>query len=180
MNRLKNNFVYLAGAMDRVDDRGKGWRNDITPFLRSMGVKIFNPLSKPFTYGTEDDETHRLKKKLKDQQDYNRLSEIMKEIRSVDLHMVDKSNFVIAYLDLDSHPCGTYEEIFWANRQKTPILIHIKQGKQFAPDWLFGTIPHQMMFSNWDDLKRYLTHINEDVGIETLDRWKFIDYSLCE
>ena len=33
MNRLKNQRVYLAGAMDRVSDRGTGWRDNITPFL---------------------------------------------------------------------------------------------------------------------------------------------------
>jgi orotidine-5'-phosphate decarboxylase len=33
MNRLKNQRAYLAGAMDRVPDRGATWRDSITPFL---------------------------------------------------------------------------------------------------------------------------------------------------
>ena len=44
MNRLSGQRVYLAGAMDRVQDRGAGWRDKITPFLEDMGVIVFNPL----------------------------------------------------------------------------------------------------------------------------------------
>ena len=43
MNRIKNQRCYLAGAMDRVVDRGKGWRQEITPFLESLGIVVFNP-----------------------------------------------------------------------------------------------------------------------------------------
>ena len=46
MNRLNNQRVYLAGAMDRVADRGTGWRDNITPFLQDLGVVVFNPIKK--------------------------------------------------------------------------------------------------------------------------------------
>jgi hypothetical protein len=97
----------------------------------------------------------------------------MKVIRSVDLRLVDISDFLIVNLDLDIHPCGTYEEIFWANRQKKPIIVHMEQGKNSAPDWLFGTIPHQTIFSSWDDIKEYLNHINSSENIGTYKRWYF-------
>lgn len=173
MNRLKNQRVYLAGAMDRVADRGHGWRDNITPFLESLDVIVFNPIKKPTILGKEDDETHQLKIKLKSSQQYNKLSTLMKTIRSVDLRLVDISDFLIVNLDLDIHPCGTYEEIFWANRQKKPIIINMVQGKQNAPDWLFGTIPHEMIFSSWESIKEYLTHIHTDKIIEDYNRWYF-------
>lgn len=47
---------------------------------------------------------------------------MMKVIRSVDLRLVDISDFMIVNLDLETHPCGTLEEIFWANRQKSRYL----------------------------------------------------------
>jgi len=37
LNRLKNTTCYLCGPMDRVDDGGVGWREDITPILKEMG-----------------------------------------------------------------------------------------------------------------------------------------------
>lgn len=173
MNRLLNQRVYLAGAMDRVVDRGAGWRENITPFLKDLGIVVFNPICKPTDIGLEDHDTHQIKIKLKQMHRYDELSSMMKTIRAVDLRLVDISDFLIVNLDLDTHPCGTYEEIFWANRQKKPIIIHMVQGKDRTPDWLFGTIPHQMIFSNWDELKNYLYYINNSENIDTYRRWYF-------
>lgn len=173
--RLNNQRVYLAGAMDRVLDRGNGWRDNITPFLKNLGTIIFNPIKKPTAIGQEDEQTHRLKLKLKSEKKYNELSELMKTIRSVDLRLVDISDFLIVNLDLDHYACGTWEELFLANRSKKPIVIHIEQGKQNTPDWLFGTIPHQMIFSTWLELQSYLQYIDGDSQIEHHNRWRFFD-----
>jgi len=172
-NRLLNQRVYLAGAMDRVADRGNGWRDSITPFLHSLGIIVFNPIKKPTDIGKEDNEVHKHKVYLKKEQKYAELSSLMKTIRSVDLRLVDISDFLIVNLDLDIHPCGTYEEIFWANRQKKPIIIHMVQGKNHAPDWLFGTIPHEMIFSSWNEVQDYLISINNSPIINTFNRWYF-------
>lgn len=175
MNRLKNQRVYLAGAMDRVADRGVAWRDSITPFLEQLGIVVFNPINKPTDIGLEDSDTHHIKTKLKQMSRYDELSNMMKTIRAVDLRLVDISDFLIVNLDLDIHPCGTYEEIFWANRQKKPIIVHMVQGKNKTPDWLFGTIPHQMLFSHWDEIKQYLSHINSSENINTYKRWYFFN-----
>lgn len=174
-HRLKNQRVYLAGAMDRVADRGNGWRDNITPFLKSLDIVVFNPIKKPTIVGQEDERTHKYKIKLKLEQNYDELSHLMKVIRSTDLRLVDISDFLIVNLDLEVHPCGTYEEIFWANRQKKPIIIHMVQGKQSAPDWLFGTIPHEMIFSSWDLIKQYLSDVNSLAEIKTFNRWSFFN-----
>lgn len=174
-NRLKNQRVYLAGAMDRVIDRGNGWRDNITPFLESLGVIVFNPIKKPTKIGQEDSETHKYKTKLKLEKKYDELSDIMKTIRAVDLRLVDISDFLIVNLDLDIHPCGTYEEIFWANRSKKPVVVHMEQGKGNTPDWLFGTIPHKMIFSSWIELQDYLQYINTSAEIEHYNRWRFFE-----
>jgi hypothetical protein len=173
MHRLKNQRVYLAGAMDRVPDRGATWRDSITPFLHDLGLVVFNPISKPTDIGLEDRDTHSIKTKLKEMHRYDELSSMMKTIRSVDLRMVDISDFMIVNLNIETHPCGTLEEIFWANRQKKPIIIHLEQGKDHTPDWLFGTIPHQMIFSTWEEIKSYLMHIDSAENINTYKRWYF-------
>lgn len=173
MNRLKNQRAYLAGAIDRVPDRGAGWRADITPVLQSMGAVVFNPLNKPTEIGVEDDETHALKARMKREGRYDELSSLMKVIRTTDLRLVDISDFLVVNLDINTHPCGTLEEIFWANRQKKPIIVHVEQGKENAPDWLFGTIPHDMIFSRWDEVLDYLKHIDSSDVVETKSRWYF-------
>jgi hypothetical protein len=175
MNRLQNQRVYLAGAMDRVKDRGNGWRDNITPFLQDLGVIVFNPIKKPTKVGKEDAEIHKFKIKLKFEKSYDELSSVMKTIRAVDLRLVDISDFLIVNLDLEVHPCGTYEEIFLANRSKKPVIVHMEQGKQNAPDWLFGTIPHQMIFSNWSEIQNYLRYIDTHCEIQHYNRWRFFD-----
>ena len=100
----------------------------------------------------------------------------MKEIRAVDLRMVDTSDFIIASLDLNVHLCGTLEEIFWANRQKKPILIRMEQGKKNTPDWIFGTVPHKFIFDSWTDLFYYIERINTGIDAETMSRWCFLNY----
>jgi hypothetical protein len=175
MNRLKNQRVYLAGAMDRVADRGSTWRDNITPFLENIGVIVFNPIKKPTDIGLEDNDSHAVKTKLKQQRRYEELSSMMKTIRSVDLRLVDISDFMIVNLDLEHYACGTWEELFLCNRSKKPIIIHVEQGKEHTPDWLFGTIPHQMFFSNWKDIEHYLSYINSDENIDTYNRWRFFN-----
>lgn len=175
MNRLKNQRVYLAGAVDRVADRGSTWRDNITPFLEQMGIIVFNPIKKSTNIGLEDENTHKLKIQLKNQHKYDELSSLMKTIRAVDLRLVDVSDFMIINLDLDHYACGTWEELYLCNRSKKPILIHIQQGKESTPDWLFGTLPHEWFFSNWTDLKNYIFHINNDKNIDIRNRWRFIN-----
>jgi hypothetical protein len=176
-NRLKGQRVYLAGAMDRVQDRGAGWRANITPFLEEMGVTVFNPLNKPGCTGCEDQETHVIKGMLKSKENYDELSNLMKTVRAVDLRLVDISDFIIVNLDLNTHPCGTLEEIFLANRSKKPVVLHMEQGKVNTPDWLFGTLPHSMFFSTWEEIKLYLYHINSGRFINTEGRWRFFNLS---
>jgi nucleoside 2-deoxyribosyltransferase len=176
MNRLKNQRVYLAGAMDRVADRGASWREDITPFLSSLGVRVFNPLIKPTKVGLEDYHVGLMKKQLKENHQYDELSKVMKTIRSTDLRLVDISDFIIVNLDINIHACGTYEEVSLANRSKKPILFHVEQGKQNTPDWLFGAVPHEWFFSSWNDLKNYLISIDSDKNIDKKNRWQFFNY----
>jgi hypothetical protein len=67
------------------------------------------------------------------------------------------------------------EEIFLGNREKKPIILHMKQGKQNTPDWLFGAIPHQLIFSSWEEIRGYLAHINTSSSIDSYKRWYFFD-----
>lgn len=173
MNRLKNQRVYLAGPMDRCPDNGKTWRDQLTPILERMGVNVLNPISKPTNIAKEDEDTRKYKQKLKQNKNYDALATVMKEIRNVDLRMVDISDFIIVNLDMSIYPCGTMEEIFLANRQKKPIILRIHQGKDNTPDWLFGTIPHQMIFSEWHEVIHYLDHINSSDSFNAYNRWYF-------
>lgn len=168
---------YLSGAMDRVPDAGKQWRDRITPFLEHLGVIVLNPCSKPIAMDPEM-ENREVRKKLKDDGDYDKLSEFMKKIRTVDLRLTDMADFLVVNIDMDVHICGTYEELGWANRMKKPILIRCAQGKKNVADWLFGMVPQKHIFGTWKDLKLYLHNVHSGVDAEEMKRWIFFDYSL--
>lgn len=175
--RLKGSRVYLCGAMDRVPDGGVQWRDDIAPWLQNLGIKVINPCDKPIDICVEDAENRELRNNWKETCQYNKLAEEMKLLRAVDLRFVDISDFLIVYLDTDVHACGTYEEIFLANRQKMPILVVIKGGVRNIPDWLFGTLPYDHFFGTWIGLKHYVNHVHSYRGeVKHYKRWFFLDY----
>ena len=175
-NRLIGTRTYLAGPMDRVPDMGVEWRAWITPHLRNLGCSVFDPCDKPIEIANEI-ENREYREHLLETEQYDVLAEAVRIIRCVDLRMVDLSDFIIAYLDLDVFACGTLEEIYLANRSKKPILLHMKQGKRHTPNWLFGVMPHQHIFSSWNDLLAYLKHVHEDEEVEHYKRWWFFDYA---
>jgi hypothetical protein len=160
--------------MDRVHDGGKGWRERITPKLKKVGVVVIDPCDKPIDVGQEI-ENKDLRKKLKSEEKYKELAELMKPIRSVDLRFCDVSDFIIVYLDMSTSMIGTLEELFWANREKKPILVWCPQGKNQAPDWLFATVPHEHIFSTEEELLTYIYNVDCGEDKRSFRRWYHID-----
>lgn len=175
MGKLIGTRAYLAGAIDRDPTSGKTWRDSISEWLVEHGVIVFNPLDKPIDIGIENTENVEERKLWKRDEQYELITHHMKEIRHVDLRMVDNVDFLIVNIDVDIHACGTYEELTWANRCKKPIIIHCEQGKSKAPDWLFGTVPHEMIFSSWEEVKHYLYTIDVGIDRRTFGRWTFFN-----
>ena len=173
--KLTGMRTYLAGAMDRVADGGVGWRNRISPMLKSMGITVLNPCDKPVKVGLEDEGTRSEIEHLKLTKQYDKIRNDYGVIRTLDLRCVDISDFIIASIDTDVHACGTYEEIAVANSQKKPVLIWCQQGKQKGPNWLFFMLPHQHIFGSLDGLLEYLLNVDTGRDIKHYKRWFFFD-----
>ena len=171
-NRLRGMRTYLCGPIDRADDLGMGWREDLVPWLENINIFVFNPCNKPIKDANEieDRELRKYTKKT----DYNAFSTNMREIAKTDLRMVDICDFMIVYIDLNIFMCGTIWEIAIANLQKKPILICCKDGKEKIPDWLYGVLPHQEFFSNWGELKAYLYMVDSN-DVKPNNRWLFFN-----
>lgn len=178
-NRLKGMRGYLAGAMDRVADGGIAWRINLQEALADLEVVWLDPTCKPIEIGVEDMENREYRRRMKEAEGYDSVQADMKIIRSVDLRMVDLSDFLVINIDLDVHQCGTYEELFLGNREKKPLIIRVEQGKRKCPDWLLGTVPHAMIFSSWEGVQQYLRHVAHDPVVHTFKRWYFFNYDLC-
>ena len=172
-NNLEGMYTYLVGAMDRVPDGGVGWRQRITPALHNMGVKILNPCNKPVYGVVENDDTREIINRMKSTGRFEEIRKKYGNIRNADLRCVDKSDFVIAHIDMNVHMCGSYEEICTANQQKKPVLVWCEQGKAAAPNWLFFMLPHHYIFNSLESLLEYLLVVNYTEDVSTLDRWFF-------
>lgn len=186
MNRLKYATCYLAGPMDHARDRGEGWRQEITPFLKSLNVGVYDPTNKA-TFGFANEDLDHLQERYKlidgikagvivNKDLYDKYHELMKDVVSIDLRMVDISSFILLYVDLDIYACGTYIEVATSALQRKPIITCVKQGKVNCPPFLMGLLKHEMIFSNFNEVKNYINHINSDSQIDTLGRWKFFNY----
>ncbi len=178
MNRLYGNMVYLAGPIDCAPDFGVGWRQHVQESLKGLNLIWLDPCHKPMIegYACEDLENHIRRRDLKEAGDYVTLAKMMRTIRCIDLRLVDKCDFAIVHLDKNIYTTGTSEEITTLNRRKVAILIHMEQGREQLPDWWYGTIRPEHVFSTWDDLFNYVRHVASDPNPETFGRWQFIDY----
>ena len=176
MNRLRNVRCYLSGAMEK-DDTSTTWRDMVKHSLSDLKIYWLDPTCKPTTKAHETPETLKLLKQLRAIGDYDGIEKIMRPIRCVDLRMTDIADFMIVYLDPDIPTFGTHEEIANANRQKKPILTVIEGGKTKTPFWIFGMIPHQMIFNNLSEVFAYLRSINSGYDIYPMNRWCFFDWN---
>ena len=176
MERLKYHTVYLSGAIDNAShEQATGWRKEITPFLQDLGMFVIDPTQKCIDGFNEDEEFFKHKSKLKKTGRYKELHDLGKPIRKFDLHSVDISSFLIVYLDLDVQHCGTWNEIFICDANRSPCLIVCKQGVQNLSDWLFFTFPSEFFFNSFEYLKKYIRGIH-DGSIQNSPRWWFINY----
>jgi len=173
INNLVGMRTYLVGAMDRVPDGGKAWRDKISPILEKLGVVVLNPC-KHIIHGIhENEDTRKNIDFLKRNGMFDELKNTYSKVRNADLRCVDICDFIIAHIDLSTHACGTYEEIVTANRQKKPVLIWCEQGKINAPNWLFFMLPHDNIFNSMEEIIVYLQTINSVKDTSTLKRWLF-------
>ena len=97
MNFLDKTKTYLVGHMQYLE--GRDWRQGVTKKLSEIGVTCFDPYKKPFMKDVEEDEASREEMEIwmKTKQ-YDRVTDRMKMVRSYDLNLVDRSDFIIAHL----------------------------------------------------------------------------------
>ena len=177
MERLKGSICYLAGPIQFASDWGVGWRLKATKFLHSLGIGVIDPCDKPSDMAKEDEQTQVWLKSLKENYQYDEYTKFLKEVVSIDLRFVDKSDFLLCYIDKNVYTCGTFHETSHAFIQRKPVVVFTDEDTRDIPGWLFGHTPHKMFYSSLDDALKYIKSINEDEQIDTLNRWKFLDFN---
>jgi len=170
--------VALSGGIDRVEDDGVKWRKYIKTRFKEedLGLKVFDPCDKPNGLGSEVGvEKDKVKNLIKEDK-WVEAKEFVKTFRHYDLRAIDWCDFVIVKIDIMSHLCGTYDEIFLAERELKPVFVIMGKGqtKYDIPTWLISFIRPEEIFKNEDECVDYLIRIDEG-EIELDDRWVKLD-----
>ncbi len=177
MNRLYRTRTYLVGHMQYAN--GRDWREYAEEELRPLGIRIFNPYNKPFVKDVNEDEEERLSvAHCMEHGYYNDVADRMKLIRSYDLNLVDRSDFIIAHLLPEVASWGSAEEIVTAVRMKKPIFISMEGGKAKTPLWMMGMLPHHYIYDSIEEVTKMIKQIdNGDKKIDS-DRWRLLKEEL--
>ena len=177
MNLLEKTKTYLVGHMQYAS--GRDWREYVEGELSPLGIQIFNPYKKPFVKDVDEGEETR-DKIANDMEEghYNDVAKRMKQIRSYDLNLVDRSDFIIGHLLPEVASWGSAEEIVTAVRMKKPIFISMEGGKEKTPLWMMGMLPHHYVY---DDVESVVSMIKKiDLGEKQIDsdRWRLLKKEL--
>ena len=164
---LAGKRCYLSGPIEN-DTQGHNWRTEPKRILTvRFGIDMFDPFADPKQSFTDD------LYQARDNRNYDTIVKIAKGFVRKDLAMVDRADFLIAYLPYKVPTCGTHHEIINSNNAKKPTLLICPQGKEFVPLWYYGFIPHEFMFGSWEGLYDYLQEVDDYKHVNN-NRWHFI------
>jgi len=164
---LKNKKCYLSGPIQFA--QGPNWRIEpISVMTTRFGIDVFDP------YSDEKQSWTSELKIAKENKDISTMVKLAKGIVRKDLGMVDRSDFLIAYVPHGIKTIGTVHEVVNSRNSKKPTLLVTDQNDiTCLPLWYFGFIPPSCMFANWDDLYNYLEEVDQGKHDKN-DRWKFV------
>jgi hypothetical protein len=163
MNYLKEKTVYLCGNIKNAKDDGVGWRNEITPQLNGLGIKVLNPCAK-INGISEIGEQKIYFRELIEKENWKQLKyDFWKVVRS-DLKCCDSSDFIIFNYDASVQTVGSIHELVVAQFEKKVILCryHKDQLDKFNP-WIATFIKEHHFFSEWAKMFEYLGKVNDGI-----------------
>jgi len=173
MNLLYKTKTYLVGHMQYLS--GRDWREEVAEKLSPLNITCFDPYKKPFVKDVEEDEASRVEmEEWMATGQFDKVAERMKTVRSYDLNLVDRSDFIIAHIVPDVASWGSAEEITTAIRMKKPTFISVQGGKSKAPLWLLGMLPHKYIYNSLDGIIKMLYDIDIEKKPIDSDRWRLL------
>jgi len=148
--RRRKKIAYLAGAIDRVADRGLGWRRIFAAALAEIGIGTVIP---------NDIEEQKLSSaqiaELKSKNDLEEFKRMFrKHIIVPDLAAVEACDLVIARWDGESI-AGTAHECGEAHLRGQKVLLVTPRPFVEVPNWLLASVDKE--FHTLDELLAYLT-----------------------
>ncbi len=146
-------LVYLAGAIEYAPDYGRGWRREITPFLRfELGHQVYDPAEDERKSLTVEEQQNLRRWKTGD---LARFQAAVRKIIDFDLEVVARADYVVCCWDEDcTRGAGTSAELTLAYRRGIPIYLVTQMPVEKVSGWVLGCSTG--IFSSFGELRDFL------------------------
>lgn len=172
-NVLYRTKCYTIGNMEYAD--GSSWRTKVEEALLPRNITVFNPYNHHFI--NDVDETPDVRVRMRGamhREEYDTVAEWSKLIRRFDLNLVDRSDFIIAYVIPNVGSWGTAEELSTAIAARKPIFIIMDGGKKNTPLWLMGQLKHKFIYDTLDQALEMITNIDDGKVVIDNPVWRLL------
>jgi nucleoside 2-deoxyribosyltransferase len=105
---------------------------------------------------------------------YEEVVDWAKAIRRFDLNLVDRSDFIIAYIIPSTASWGTAEELSTAVSLRKPIFVVVEGGKSRTPLWLMGQLKHKYIYDSIEDALTMVKKIDDGQVIIDSPTWRLL------
>lgn len=175
MGLLNKTKCTIIGPIEHAPKEGESVREYFSKEFNKLNIGVFDHFNKPFIAEYVQESNH-LQSKLKEwlnNEEYDKIAE-HKPIRTYDLNLIDRSDFIIFHYIPDIKTTGSWEEFFWANRLKKPIFFITEGSKKNTPIWVFWTIKHKYIYSSKEECLEMIRKIDsKEINIDS-DRWRLL------
>ncbi len=147
-------WVYLSGSIEFVDDGGRVWRRDLTPFLAgTLGHRVYDPAEDEKKNLTDEEVAHFRSWKSSDLERFRRT---VRKIIDWDLDLIEQqADYLVCYWDRESaRGAGTQAELTAAYRKGIPVYLVTELPPAEISGWILACA--EKVFSSFDNLKTIL------------------------
>jgi Nucleoside 2-deoxyribosyltransferase len=149
-------LFYLAGAIEYAPDKGKAWREKLTPFLQSLGCDVYDPAQDEQKNLTDDERTNFRSWKATD---LPRFQRTIRKIIDWDIEWITRrADAIIVYWDeYAGRGAGTSGELTAAYRYGKPIYLVAAMPVENISGWILGCATR--VFTTFDELSFHLAQL---------------------
>ena len=146
-------LIYLSGSIEFSEDHGRGWRADLTPFLRSLGHRVYDPAADQKKNLTAKEVANFRAWKTSDPEKFAR---VVRKIIHWDLDLVEKrAGCVICYWDANAgRGAGTQAEVTAAFRAGKPVYLVTPLAREQISGWILACATR--VFPGFGELREFL------------------------
>jgi nucleoside 2-deoxyribosyltransferase len=149
-------LIYLAGAIEYAPDKGKTWRDRLTPFLRSLGWDVYDPA---FDEQKNLSNEERLQFRSWKGTDLLRFQRTIRKIIDWDMEWITRraDAIVVFWDEYAGRGAGTSGELTAAYRYGKPVYLVAGMPVEKISGWVLGCATR--VFTSFDELSFFLAQV---------------------